>query len=329
MKVVVTGSAGFIGSHFVEHILANTDWDVVGLDSFRHRGDSVRVSSNPRLKIHTCDLRQPISARITDLDDADFIVNFASESHVDRSIDEPRSFIENNTSLAISVFDLALNVKAKKIIQISTDEVYGAALEGTKHKEWSPILPSNPYAASKACQEAVGISFWRTYNLPLIIVNGMNMFGERQDPEKFIPGTIQKVVNGDLVTVHGSSEYIGKRHYIHARNFSDALLFLLREKNPTLYEDSMTESSMPDRFNVVGEVERDNLELAKKVAEIIGKPLRYELLDFHKARPGHDRRYALDGDKLKELGWKQPITFDESLEKTVKWFLSNQEWIKS
>lgn len=328
MKVIVTGSAGFIGSHFVDHVLANTDWDVVGLDSFRHRGDSVRVHGDSRLKIHTCDLRQPISTRIRDLEDADFIVNFAAESHVDRSIDFPRDFIENNTSVACSVFELAKAIRVKKIIQISTDEVYGPAPEGTAHKEWSPILPSNPYAASKACQEAVAVSYWRTYGMPLMIVNGMNMFGEKQDPEKFIPGTIRKIKKGETVTIHGSESYIGKRHYIHARNFSDALMFLLKEKTPHVYKDSITEMSIPDRFNVVGEIEMDNLDLARMVAKIIGSRFTYELVDFHKARPGHDRRYALDGRKLAEFGWKQPITFEQSLEKTVKWFLDNPEWIK-
>lgn len=327
-KVIVTGSAGFIGSHFVDHVLSNTDWRIVGLDSFRHRGDSVRVQADPRYTVLTCDLRQPISTRLKDLWDADYIVNFAAESHVDRSIDYPRDFIENNTSLACSVMDLAKELKIKKVIQISTDEVYGAAIEGTLHKEWSPILPSNPYAASKACQEAVAVSYWRTYGVPLIIVNGMNMFGEKQDPEKFIPGTIRKVAKGETVMIHGTQDYVGKRHYIHARNFADGLLFLLREKNPTQYEDQIDRIVFPDRFNVVGEIELDNLQLARSIAEIMGKDLTFEFQDFHKARPGHDRRYALDGTKLKDLGWKQPITFKASIEKTVKWFLENKEWIK-
>lgn len=327
-KVIVTGSAGFIGSHFVDHVLKNTDWEIIGLDSFRHRGDSVRVQKDPRYKIITCDLRQPISPRIKELWDADYIINFAAESHVDRSIDDPRSFIENNTSLACSVMGLARVCNIKKIIQISTDEVYGAAIEGTLHKEWSPILPSNPYAASKACQEAVAISYWRTYGVPLIIVNGMNMFGEKQDPEKYIPGTIRKVAKGETVMIHGTRDYVGKRHYIHARNFADGLLFLLKEKVPTQYEDQIDKIVFPDRFNVVGEVEMDNLELARTIASIMGKDLTFEFVDFHKARPGHDRRYALDGTKLKELGWKQPLTFKESIERTVAWFLENQEWIK-
>lgn len=328
-KVIVTGSAGFIGSHFVEHILANTDWKIVGLDSFRHRGDTARLVKNERYTVHTCDLAQPISHRIEDLHDADYFVNFASESHVDRSITEPRSFIENNVSLAISAFEFAKVFNIKKFIQISTDEVYGAAPTGVAHAEWSPIIPSNPYAASKAAQEAIAISWWRTYQLPLIIVNGMNMFGERQDPEKFIPGVIKKIANGQTVTVHGSPDYIGMRHYIHARNFSDAVLYLLREITPATHVDSITETSMPTRFNIVGEVEMNNLDLAMLVSKFMGKRMTYELVDFHRARPGHDRRYALDGTKLKNAGWKQPITFEKSLEKTVHWFLNNPVWTRA
>lgn len=328
-KVLVTGSAGFIGSHFVDHVLKNTDWEIIGFDSFRHRGDSARVQSDGRYQIYTMDLAAPISHMVKERirGCVDYIVNFASESHVDRSIEAPRPFIENNVGLSLSMGDLAREIQPKKFIQISTDEVYGAAPEGVLHREWSSILPSNPYAASKAAQEAILISYWRTYGLPLIIVNSMNLIGEKQDAEKFVPGTIKKILNGDTVTIHGSQEYIGKRYYQHARNLSDAVLFMLRELNPAIYIDS-DYTSHPSRFNVVGEVELDNFQMAKKIGEILDKPLLWEFEDFHKTRPGHDRRYALDGDKLKQSGWKQPLSFDESLRRTVKWYTENGEWLK-
>jgi dTDP-glucose 4,6-dehydratase len=155
----------------------------------------------------------------------------------------------------------------------------------------------------------------------------MNMIGERQDKEKFIPMLISKIAKGERVTIHGSENYIGKRMYLHCRNLSDAWLYLLREKNPALYRDGIEQLQVPDAYNVVGEVEVDNLQLAKTVAKLMGQELDYELVDFHSARPGHDRRYALDGNKISSFGWKHPIRFEDSLKKTVEWTLKNPEWL--
>jgi len=322
VKVLITGSAGFIGAHLVEHLLVNTDWDIVGLDSFKHRGDSLRVIRNPRYQVHACDLSSPISYRLADqMGEVDFIVNMASESHVDRSITDPVPFVQNNVNLALYMLEYARLVKPKVFVQISTDEVYGPAKEGTKHAEWSMILPSNPYSASKAAQEALGHAYWKTYGVPVVVTNTMNNFGERQDPEKYIPMLISRIMKGERVTVHGTESYIGKRHYLHARNHADAILFLLQQ--PLRFDQPM----LP-RFNIVGETEMDNLELAKKVARVLKKDLRYELVDFHSARPGHDPRYALDGSLMGSLGWKPPVDFESSLEKTIHWTLDHLEWLR-
>lgn len=327
-RVLITGCAGFVGSHIVEHLLQKTDWEIVGLDSFKHRGDSLRLSQDPRVTTYGVDLSAPLSRRLkAKLGPIDFILNVASESHVDRSIDEPVPFVQNNVDLALTMLELAREVKPKAFVQVSTDEVYGAAPIGVDHVEWSTILPSNPYAASKAAQEAIAISYWRTYGVPLIITNTMNMFGQRQDPEKYIPMLIQKLNKGEKITIHGSHEYIGTRFYLHARNFADALLFLLTKTEPTLYYDSPHQVVKPARYHIVGEREIDNLELAQMVSQVMGKNLYYELVDFHRARPGHDRRYALDGSKIAALGWKQPQNLEESLKKTVEWTLEHKEWL--
>jgi dTDP-glucose 4,6-dehydratase len=328
-RVLITGSAGFVGAHLVEHLLFNTDWEIIGLDSFKHRGDSMRIYQDAsRYKIFTHDLTTPISDRLIDkIGDIDFIINVASESHVDRSITDPVPFINNNVGLIVNVLEYARKVKPMVFIQISTDEVYGAALNNHNHREWEPILPSNPYSASKASQEAIAISYWRTFGVPLIITNTMNMFGERQDREKFIPMVIKKVLNKEVVTIHGNDKFIGTRYYLHARNHADALLFLLDRKKVTHYQDSMHEIIKPDRYNIVGDIEVNNLDMALKIAECMGEELRYELVDFHSARPGHDRRYALDGDKIKKLGWKAPIDFYNSLSRTVQWTLNHPEWL--
>jgi len=327
MRVLLTGIAGFIGSHVAEHIAINRpDWEVVGLASFRHRGDPLRLDSVPaRFEIHHADLASPLSPRLIDrIGPIDLIINMASESHVDRSIEDPVPFIENNVSLMLTMLEYARIVRPRMFIQISTDEVYGPAHDDELHAEWSTILPSNPYSASKAAQEAIAFSYWRTYGVPVVITNSMNNFGERQDAEKMIPMCISRIARGQRVTIHGSPGRIGSRFYLHARNHADALVFL-SEFRPDIMSGG---SGRPIRVNIVGEQEVDNLELAKKIALIIGKPLEYELEDFHKTRPGHDRRYALDGGLMATFGWSPPLSLDESLERTVRWTLDHPEWMR-
>lgn len=329
MRVLVTGSAGFGGSHFVEHVLENTDWEIIGLDSFRHRGDPLRVPhlEPSRYQVFTADLAAPLGRLEHSLGNIDFIVNYASESHVDRSIDDPVPFVNNNVGLSLQMLELARRLKPKVFIQVSTDEVYGPALPDQDHPEWAPILPSNPYAASKAAQEALSIAWWRTYGVPVVIVNCMNLIGERQDPEKMVPLCIQRIARGETVPIHvGPDGKPGSRYYLHARNLADAILFLLSELYPDelLYESNL---KRPLRFNIVGEREVDNLELAQMIAGFVGRPLQHEFTDWHSARPGHDPRYGLDGAKLAALGWKPPVLFEDSLRKTVEWTLANNEWL--
>lgn len=329
-RILVTGSAGFIGSHFVDHIHRNTDWHVIGLDSFRHRGDSLRTvnKDHTRYDIHTHDLTAPLSDRqIAKIGHVDYIVNFASESHVDRSITDPVPFVENNVKLMLNVLEYVRKIKPEVMIQISTDEVYGAALQDTLHAEWSTILPSNPYSASKGCQESLAYSYWRTYQLPIVITNTMNITGEQQDREKFVPMLISKILKGEEVIIHGDEKGIGSRFYLHARNQADGILFILKNTVPTLYHDSMDEIILPDRYNIVGDVEVNNLEMARMIADILNKPLNYKLVNFHATRPGHDRRYALDGTKMRKMGWVAPVPFYESLKKTVEWTIQHPEWL--
>jgi len=311
----------------------NTDWHITCIASWTHKGTPERIveskyyqENKDRVDIITHDLIRPFTDQtIKQFKDIDYILNVASESHVDRSIDEPEHFIRNNVEITLTMLELARKIKPEKFIQFSTDEVYGVAPDGTDHAEWSPIIPSNPYSASKACQEAIAISYWRTYNVPVIITNTMNIFGERQDAEKYLAQLIRKIQNGETVTVHGSEDYIGSRKYLHARNCADATLFITQNIEPVLYDDG--DHTVPERFNIVGDVERNNLEVAQDMAEVLGKELKYELTDFHATRPGHDRRYSLDGTKLKNAGWTAPYTYKESLKRYVDWTLDNQQWL--
>lgn len=334
-RVLITGMGGAIGCHMYAHTMHNTDWEVVGIDSFRHKGEFDRITemttTHPdwleRTTVLTHDLTAPLTSREELLiGDVDYIINLASLSDVEASIQNPVWFIKNNTDLMLNVLEYSLMANPKAFIHFSTDEVYGPADKNQGHPEWSTILPSNPYSASKACQEAIAIAYWRSYGLPLIITNTMNNFGEMQSPSKF-PALVQKSVKYDAeVKIHASGDgQVGTRYYLHSRNAADAVLFLLQNTEPTRHEPGAVDR--PDRYNIVGDVQLDNYELAKKIADLMGKELKAVRENFHDHHPGHDLHYGLDGKKLAALGWKPPLTFEESMASTIKWQQEHPEWL--
>lgn len=334
-RVLLTGIAGSIGIHVFAHICHNTDWEVVGIGSFRHKGLVDRIveitGDHPewlkRLKMVTHDLSAPISPLTREkIGKIDYIINLASLSDVEASINEAPSFITNNVALMVNMLEYAREIKPEVFIQFSTDEVYGATqTKQDAYKEWSPLVPSNPYAASKACQEVISIAYWRTYNVPIVITNTMNNFGEMQQPFKY-PVMIQKAIaEGREITIHGNENGdIGSRSYIHSRNAADALLFILKQP---VYMHKAGQADRPDRYNIAGDKQLDNLELAQLIAKLMGKELKYKLTNFHQSRPGHDPHYGLDNTKLKEMGWESPVSFEDSLKNTIDWQTSHQEWI--
>jgi dTDP-glucose 4,6-dehydratase len=222
----------------------------------------------------------------------------------------------------------------KRVFLVSTDEVYGPAAFGQDvvgFNEQAPFRPANPYAAAKAGGEAVGMAYANTYRLPVTIVNTMNLYGERQHPEKFIPLVVRKVLLGETVLIHANptKTMSGTRFYIHCRNFASALLFLINRCHTWIKDDGGGEWRLPPplKIHVAGEREISNSELAQMIAGYAGKPLHYELIDFHSSRPGHDLRYALDDEQIRRMGWQQPLDIEKSLEKTVRWYLDHKKWL--
>lgn len=337
MKTVfVTGAGGAIGCHMLAKILKDTDWKVIATDSFRHKGDCDRLSEilgefnglKDRVKLITHDLSAPFTERqIEKLGKVDYIINLASLSDVQDSIDDPVPFVMNNTALVLNVLELARKLKPESFIQFSTDEVYGpAAGNSTGHHEWDVILPSNPYAASKAAQEAIAIAYWRSYGVPVVITNTMNNFGEMQGVSKFPAMVQKKLAAGEKITIHcAANGEVGSRYYIHSENTADAVLFILN--NTKAYRHTPGKIDWPDRYNVVGDAQVNNLDLAELIAQMMGKPLDYELVNFHDSNPGHDLHYGLTSDKLTKLGWVPPMTFAESLERVIKWQKVKTEWM--
>jgi dTDP-glucose 4,6-dehydratase len=239
---------------------------------------------------------------------------------------EPLHVWENNTKLIGNILEFVRGRDIEMFIQCSTDEVFGPAPDGHYHTEWETAIPSNPYSASKAAQEALCISYWRTYGVPIVITNTMNMIGERQEVSKYLPKIIRAIYRGEEIVVHGTPDRIGSRMYLDAKNLADAWLFLMENLSPRVYQDG-PDAQRPSRYNVVGQEEVSNLELARRVAEIMGKTANYRFEDFHSVRPGHDRRYALDGTALRDFGWKHPFPLGETLRRIVKWTIENPNWL--
>lgn len=326
MRVLITGGCGFIGHHVVEHFHRHTKWDIVVIDKLSYASfglDRLRDSgliNSPRITILTVDLVNSLEPGIKqELGNIEMIFHLAADTHVDNSISQPIPFVINNIKSTLTVLEYARELPSlKRLFYFSTDEVYGPAPPGFSYTENDKHNPTNPYSASKSASEQLCRGYMNTYDIPLIIINVMNVFGERQHIEKFIPMCIKAITSGDKINIHTypGTDVPGTRYYIHARNVADALLFISRCGN------------LGEQYNITGEQEVDNLTLAKAIAGILGKDLNFELDPQPLKRPGHDPRYALDGTKLKELGWEPPVTFQSSLSNTVLWTLENDRWLE-
>lgn len=336
-KILITGGAGFIAHHVINKILSSTDWEIITLDRLDFSGNLNRLNEvvtaypkaeQKRVRVIHHDLKAEINPEIAStIGRIDYISHLAAGSHVDRSISHPLEFVMDNVVGTAHILDYARKLDhLERFAYFSTDEIFGPAPLGVNYKENDRYNSTNPYSATKAGGEELVVAFENTYGLPSFITHTMNVFGERQNPEKYIPMVIKKVRDGESVTVHANAEktIAGSRHYIHAKDVADALLFLYKYDLKLINPDKT--GAKCQKFNIVGKDEIDNLQLAKFIAKAQDKDLSYEMVDFHSQRPGHDLRYALDGSKMEKMGWV-PKSAYEQLEITINWTLENDRWL--
>ena len=340
-RVLITGGAGFIAHHLIYYLLKNTDWEIISLDRLDYSGNLNRLNNillglsdkqKSRVTIVYHDLKSEINPWITkEIGKVDIILHLAAGSHVDRSIDFPMEFVLDNVVGTANILEYARKINQsqnlERFVYFSTDEVFGPAPKGIDYKENDRYNSTNPYSATKAGGEELAVAYENTYNLPVYITHTMNVFGERQHPEKFIPMCIKKIRDGELVTIHSdkTKKIPGSRHYIHAEDVAEAIYFILTNNLESKVDFG---GAKCPKFNIVGSEELNNLELAKIIANSQGKDLNYEMVDFHSSRPGHDLRYSLSGEKMKQLGWQPSIKLTERIKQVVQWSLNNQNWIE-
>jgi len=324
MHILTTGGAGFLGHHFVEAVLKTTDHSITIIDRLTYassgfdRLKDIGAYDNPRIKIFTHDFVQPITGELArEIGKPDWIVHMGAETHVDNSIKNPEPFVMSNVIGTMRMLDFASTLpEIKKFLYFSTDEVFGDAPTGLEYHEWSRYNCRNPYAASKAGGEELALAYANTYGIPMIITHCHNIFGERQHKEKFIPIVINKCREGGELDIHCTKSVPASRSWIHARNVSDAVLFLLKN----------TPENVRNKFNIPG-IELNNLDLALFIAQTMGVEMAYKKMDYYSGRPGHDPRYKLNADKIKDMGWVAPVSIYDSLTKTINWSLENERWL--
>ena len=335
-RILITGGAGFIAHHVIDKILSDTDWEIVTLDRLDFSGNLNRLKevmdSHPndkkRIKVVHHDLKAELNPQIKSMiGKVDYIAHLAAGSHVDRSIDYPLEFVMDNVVGTANILNYARNLdNLDRFTYFSTDEIFGPAPGDIKYKENDRYNSTNPYSATKAGAEELVVAYENTYGLPSFITHTMNVFGERQNAEKYVPMVIKKVRDNEKVTVHANKEktIAGSRHYIHAKDVANALIFLLQYDISSFKPDAT--GAKCQKFNIVGKDEINNLELAQFIAKVQNKDLNYEMVDFHSQRPGHDLRYALDGSKMKNMGWIPKPAF-ERLETVIQWTLEHDRWL--
>jgi dTDP-glucose 4,6-dehydratase len=313
MRLLVTGGAGFMGSSFVHYIYAShPDAEILVYDKFTYAGriENLKELDTSRVKIVRGDiLDQEKFTETLRAFQPDYVVHFAAETHVDRSIKDPSIFIDVNVKGVYIILEALRRYDGPKLIHISTDEVYGD-ISGEPVTEEAPFKPSSPYSASKASGDLLCQAYWRTYSLPVRIVRPSNNYGPRQFPEKLIPKTILRALNNLPIPVYGDGSQ--ERDWLYVEDFSRGV------------ETIMLRGRDGEAYNLPGLNPKTNLQVIRDILTLLGKP--HSLITFVPDRPGHDKRYAMRGDKILGLGWKPQTPWIDGLRKTIEWYKANEWW---
>ena len=312
-RVLVIGGAGFMGSNFVRYLVNLGVSKIVVYDKLTYAGRIENIADLMKrglVQLVRGDLaNEELLEYIVRSTEPELVVNFAAETHVDRSINEPAPFIKTNVVGVFALLEVCRRLDVPQVIHISTDEVYGEILEGSADEN-HPFRPSSPYSASKAAGDLLCQAYWRTYRLPIKIVRPSNNYGPYQHPEKLIPKTIIRALHNKPIPLYGGGHQV--RDWLYVEDFCEALHTIA------------TKGRVGEAYNVPGFNERKNIEVVEKVLEILGKPRT--LIKIVEDRPGHDRRYSMKGDKILELGWRPRTPWEIGLRKTVEWYLRNEWW---
>jgi len=312
LRILVTGGAGFIGSNFAHYVArVHPDWEIVVLDKLTYAGrreNLAELEGRHGFSFHQGDIADREAVRRA-LPGCDLVVNFAAETHVDRSLYDAGSFIQTDVYGTFVLLEEARSAGLKTFVQISTDEVYGSVETGSS-RETDPLMPRNPYSASKAGADRLAYSYWATYGVPVIVTRASNNYGPRQFPEKIIPLFVTHAIDDVPLPLYGDG--LNVRDWLHVEDHCRALDLLLEK------------GAAGETYNIGGGNEVRNIDLTHKILALLGKPA--SLIRPVTDRPGHDRRYSLDCSKLRALGWWPEVEFDEGLARTVAWYRENESW---
>ncbi len=315
MRILVTGGAGFIGSNFIRLLLGGGQDRIVNLDLLTYAGNLENLAGLEELSAYRfvrgdicdCDLVRSLLRE----EGIDTVVHFAAESHVDRSVDAPREFLQTNVMGTQSLLEEARLAGVTRFVQVSTDEVYGSLGSEGRFREDSHLAPNSPYAASKAAADLVCRAYWRTFGFPVVITRCSNNYGPYQFPEKLVPLMIANALEDKPLPIYGDGQNV--RDWLYVADHCAALALVLRQGQPG------------EVYNIGGNNELKNLDLVQLLLRELGKS--EELITFVKDRPGHDRRYAIDAGKIRrELGWVPEHSFEDGLRSTIQWYLDHRDW---
>jgi dTDP-glucose 4,6-dehydratase len=317
MNLLITGGSGFIGSCFIRHTLKKySDYKIINLDLLTYAGNPENlkdIENNPNYKFVHGDICDPKLVKEL-MSQVDICINFAAESHVDRSITGPEVFIETNVKGTLCLLEAAKEFQIKKYVQVSTDEVYGSLGQTGYFTEETPISPNSPYSASKASADMLVRAYYETYKMPVVTTRCSNNYGPFQYPEKLLPLFISNLLNNKQVPVYGDG--LNVRDWLYVYDHCSAI------------DAVMHKGKLGEVYNIGGNNEKTNIEITKLLISEFGKD--ETSINYVKDRLGHDRRYAIDSSKIQnELGWSPSVTFEEGIKLTIQWYKDNQNWIEN